>query len=234
MFMEAVLSFLTDLQQHNTRDWFLAHKTRFVEAQNRFNLFTGQLIMGLAELDDDIRGLQVSDCTYRIYRDVRFSADKSPYKTHMGAYVCPKGKKSGLSGYYFHLEPQGAGYLNGSLLACGLYAPEREVLQSIREEIVCNGDAFDTAVRQAEGFSWDDGKLKKLPKGFEGHEAQAEYLCQKMYSMSKPIPADLVHLEDLLEYALHEFNRMVPFNKLLNKAVEYAYEQKKEGVSPSW
>ncbi|UKI39620.1 MAG: DUF2461 domain-containing protein [Alistipes putredinis] len=106
-----------------------------------------------------MRGLSASDCTYRIYRDTRFSADKSPYKTWMGVYVAPHGKKSGYAGYYFHAEPSGGAYLGGSLLSAGLYMPEPVVLRNVREEILDNGQDMLDAVASSAGFALSTEKF---------------------------------------------------------------------------
>ena len=138
--MKRVIAFLRELKQNNNREWFNEHKDNYRHAQGIFNEFVGQLINRMAAEDESIRGLDVKDCTYRIYRDVRFSKDKSPYKTHMGAYICPGGKKSGFSGYYFHLGVGGQGYPDGHMLAVGDYCCEPNVLKIIREDILDDGN----------------------------------------------------------------------------------------------
>ena len=101
--MDSVLQFLQDLRMHNDRAWFEANRARYTAAQAAFNRMAEQLIPAIASFDGRIRNLTVAQCTYRIYRDLRFSPDKTPYKTHFGAYICPGGKNSGYAGYYFHL-----------------------------------------------------------------------------------------------------------------------------------
>ena len=95
-----------------------------------FEEFTAKLIDGIAAFDPSVRGLTVKDCTWRIFRDTRFSPDKTPYKTHMGAFVAPRGKKGGYSGYYFHVEPvwDERSWSHGHQLTTGLYCPLPEVL----------------------------------------------------------------------------------------------------------
>ena len=89
--MKTVIQFLRKLKENNNREWFMDHKQEYLDAQATFNAFVEKILIGLSEADESVRGLTVKDCTYRIYRDVRFSKDKSPYKTHMGAYICPGG-----------------------------------------------------------------------------------------------------------------------------------------------
>ena len=137
--MKEVIAYLRDLSQHNNREWFVANKQRYTEAQARFNAIVEKVIMGIAQFDPSVANLTAKDCTYRIYRDVRFSKDKSPYKTHMGAYICPGGKKSGFSGYYFHVGIGGEGYPAAHMLAVGDYICDPKVLKILREDI-CYGE----------------------------------------------------------------------------------------------
>ena len=103
--MKQVVEFLTLLHENNDKAWFDSHKEMYKRALSCFEEFTAKLIDGIAAFDPSVRGLTVKDCTWRIFRDTRFSPDKTPYKTHMGAFVAPRGKKGGYSGYYFHVEP---------------------------------------------------------------------------------------------------------------------------------
>lgn len=105
--MKEVFDFLAQLSQNNNREWFNANKEKYLKVRGKFETFAQQLIGKIAGWDEDIANsnLQVKDCTYRIYRDTRFSKNKEPYKTHMGIFICKGGKKSPNAGYYLHLEP---------------------------------------------------------------------------------------------------------------------------------
>ena len=151
--MEDIIRFLEQLRRHNNREWFEANKLWYRDVKARFDGLVARLIDAIAAFDPSVAGLAVKDCTYRIYRDTRFSPNKEPYKTHFGAYFCSRGKKSGYAGYYFHVEPQGDGLIGGHLLSAGLYMPEPNVLKSVRDEIFDNGERFAAAVRGASGFS---------------------------------------------------------------------------------
>ena len=140
--MEDIIRFLEQLRRHNNREWFEANKLWYRDVKARFDGLVARLIDAIAAFDPSVAGLAVKDCTYRIYRDTRFSPNKEPYKTHFGAYFCPRGKKSGYAGYYFHVEPQGDGLIGGHLLSAGLYMPEPNVLKSVRDEIFDNGERF--------------------------------------------------------------------------------------------
>lgn len=225
--MEEILGFLRRLHDHNDREWFDAHRDEWTRAKRRFVAFTERLIAGIAAFDPSVRGLRPQDCTYRIARDTRFSADKTPYKTHVGAYVAPRGKKSGFAGYYLHLEPSCDGMLGGSLLAAGLYCPEPHVLRSVREEILDHGDELTRAIGRADGFRLDTSEsLKRIPSGFAAGSEYAELLKLKSFGIEKPIPGEVLPDADaLLEYAVGEFRRTQPFVAQLNRAVAYAYEE---------
>ena len=105
--------FLRQIAANNNREWFLAHKQQYLESKTEFEAGIAEAIARIATFDEEISHLQVKDCTYRFYRDIRFSPDKSPYKRHFGAYICAKGKKALRGGYYIHVEP------GNSLLAYG-------------------------------------------------------------------------------------------------------------------
>ena len=101
--MEDILHFLRELEANNTRAWFNANKEWYQRVQQRWHVFCEELIHHVGAFDSDVAGLGLRDCTYRIYRDTRFSKDKSPYKTHFGVFLAKGGKKSMHAGYYFHI-----------------------------------------------------------------------------------------------------------------------------------
>jgi uncharacterized protein (TIGR02453 family) len=224
--METILSFLSQIRDNNNRAWFEAHKTEYREASDVFNNFVEKLILGIGKFDTSIKGLTIKDCTYRFYRDIRFSPNKMPYKTHFGAYVCPLGKKSGYAGYYFHIEPKGNGFLDGHQLDSGLYGSQPDVLKSVREEIYLNGEAFDKTVREAKRFVLtDDQALKKVPRGYPSDFIYANYLKLKNPCLCMPFDDKFLLSKDLLENTLEAFRSTVSFNTLLNKAVKFAFEE---------
>ena len=94
--MKTVISFLGELIANNNREWFDANRHYYREAQNDFDLFIEQMIVEIRRFDSSIGALTAKDCTYRIYRDIRFTNDKTPYKNHFGAYIVQGGKKSPL------------------------------------------------------------------------------------------------------------------------------------------
>lgn len=224
--MQEILAFFSDLSNNNNREWFEANKTRYKEIQQKFDSFTEELIKNISVFDNSISGLTAKNCTYRIYRDIRFSPNKLPYKTHIGAYICPKGKKSGYAGYYFHLEPKGVDYIGGSLLAVGLHCPDIKIVRSVRDEIYDNGEEFLNAIKEAKGFELDfSNTLKKTPKEFPANSQFDKYLKLKDFTLMEFIPDNIIEKDKLLEFSIKEFKQAANFNKILNRSVQYAFEE---------
>ncbi|HET9571782.1 MAG TPA: DUF2461 domain-containing protein [Bacteroidales bacterium] len=223
--MKKVLDFLNEVIANNNREWFEAHRSDYLEATACYTQFIEDLIQGISRFDPSVSGLKPKDCMFRFYRDIRFSPNKMPYKNHFGAYICQQGRKSPFSGYYFHVEPKGSGYLNGHLLASGLYNPQPKVLKSVREEIMLNGASFEAAAKESIGFVLEDSQaLKKVPKGFPTDSPWAEYLKLKNPCMYKSFDDNELLSKDLLEHTLEAFKHTKNFNDWLNKAVEYALD----------
>ncbi len=221
--MERVVNFLNDLSKNNYKAWFDTHKKEFQEAQAIFNDFIDSLIKGISEFDPQVKKLSVKDCTYRIYRDVRFSNDKTPYKNHMGAFISPHGKNAGYSGYYFHIEASGANYIGGHILSTGIYRPAPKVLKSIREEIMLNGENFLEAMSVANGFNLDSGDaLKRVPSGFPADSQFAEFFKLKNYFLVKYVDNNFLFSKNLLENTILEYKKTLLFNNLLNTCVDYS------------
>lgn len=218
--------FLAELSRNNRREWFEAHRPHYLRAKEVFERFVAELIEGIASFDHSVAGLTVRDCTYRIYRDTRFSPDKTPYKNHMGAYVAPHGKKSGYAGYYFHLEPGDGDHPGHSLLSAGLYCPEPLVLRSVREEIVDHGAEFAASLDAARGFRiYEGNKLRRLPAGFAPGTPYDELLKLRDVYVERPIEADFLHADDLLDRTVAAFRTTEPLVRQLNRAVHYAFEE---------
>lgn len=220
--MEQILDFLLRLGQNNNKPWFDAHKSEYKAVKAKFDEFSLEFLHGIEALDPMVHDLKLNDITYRIYRDMRFSNDKRPYKWHMGVYVCPKGKKSGMAGYYIHLEPITDTYF----ICAGLYNPDKDVVQSVRDEISFDPDSFIEALDKCRDFqlAWDSA-LKKTPKGYSSEDKGAEYYRLKTYEIYKPLTREEVLAEDFLERALKDLSRTVEFNTILNRCFEFAKEE---------
>jgi uncharacterized protein (TIGR02453 family) len=223
--MEQVLHFLRSISRHNDKVWFESHKADYLKARDTIANLAVNLIEGIRSFDDTIGPLSVSDCTYRIYRDVRFSKDKSPYKTHMGIFVNRGGKKSGYSGYYFHVDGNG-----GHMLAVGNYYTEPKVLKVLREDIQLGGGDFRGILDGlAPGLVLDTSEsLKKVPKGFPAESPDAEFFKLKNFCLVKSLDDDIILSPDLADDVLAVFRTGKPFLDYVNRAIDYCREEQKE------
>jgi uncharacterized protein (TIGR02453 family) len=222
--MKEIIEFLQQIAMNNNREWFNNHKNDYLFAQNTFNNIAQKLILGVGEFDYHCKNLTLRDCTYRFYRDIRFSKDKSPYKNHFGVFVCEGGKKSMKAGYYFHIEPQGGTYLQGSMLCCGSYCPTPQMLKSVREDIVDYGKDFEKSIKKASHFYLEkDNSLIKNPKGFEN--TKYDYLLRlKNYLVTMPMDDNFLMSDNLIENVLNEFYSAKDFVELINRAIDYEEE----------
>jgi len=224
--MKETIAFLEELREHNCKEWFDDNRARYKRLRGQFEEFVAELIDGISAFDPEVRGLSVKDCVYRINRDIRFSADKSPYKTYFSAFIVPHGKKSGYAGYYMHVEPKGDGLLGGSALASGMVCIPPVVLRSIREEILDNGEQMIESIRNAAGFSIDESnKLKRTPTGFPTGTPYDELLKLKDVCLMRPLDDELLYSNRLLSDTVEMFRTTQPFLAQLNRAVKYAYEE---------
>lgn len=219
--MKDIINFLEDLAANNDRAWFEANRDRYKVVKSRMDAVAKDFIEAVAAFDPSVEGVQVKDATYRIYRDTRFTKDKSPYKTWFGVYVCPRGKRSGLSGYYMHVEPD----QNHYMLCTGAYCPTTGEIKSVREEIMTEGDAFVETIRQAEGFDIDwSTAYKRMPQGWSAEDPHSEYYRLRNFLLVKLIDRDFVLSNDFISRAADQMSRTRPFNDTLNRAIEYARE----------
>ena len=140
MLQSSTLKFLKDLSKKNDRSWFENNRSRYEEAKTDFENFIQSVLERFSKKDDDLKELVAKKCTFRINRDIRFSKDKSPYKTNFGASMNRGGKKSMYAGYYFHCEP-GKSFVGG-----GLWMPMPPEMKKVRQEIDYNLDEFDSIV----------------------------------------------------------------------------------------
>lgn len=224
--MQEIMNFLDRLMRNNNREWFNEHKDEYKYVQAEFNEFALKLMDAVAAFDPDVYGLELKDCTYRIYRDIRFSSDKRPYKSHFGCFICKGGKKSGNSGYYFHIEPAEDDYIGGNMLAAGMYAPTKELLELIRHEIVYDGDKLEKAVKKAKHWKFSESSfLKRVPKAFPSDSPYAEYLRLKDYTLYQDLPDDILfgNSDELLKYVVKHFKTVKDYNHWLNEAAASSF-----------
>lgn len=215
------LDFLAQLAVNNNRDWFQSHKGWYTEAYSQFLAFSQEYVARLAEVDDNLLGLQAKDCIWRIYRDVRFSADKRPYKEWFGVFPAAKGGKKSLhGGYYVHIQP------GHCMFAAGIWSPTPELLKTLRKEIWANYDEIEEIMAQPDfqryftDFDTDD-MLKKVPQGFDPDFVHADWLKRKSFTFSTPLTDTQVCAPDFMDHIIRIATAAKPLNDFLN----YTFEQ---------
>ena len=218
MDLQQILDFLAELSKNNNKAWMEAHQAAYQQARNTFINVADFLIKGMGPLDKELADLEPQRCIFRINRDIRFSKDKLPYKTNMGAYLTPGGRNSGYAGYYLHLEPH-----DRSFIAGGIYQPSADALKKIRQEIDYNGDELN-AIVNAPHFRKLFGdlqgeKLKRPPKGYDAAHPQIEWLKMKSFLGMHPVKDSMVTQQNFLSQVLEAFQAMVPFNQFLNASI---------------
>jgi len=214
---KSTLEFLSDLKRHNDRDWFIKNRGRYDEARANYESFVQALIDEISGFDPILKGLEVKSCTYRINRDIRFSNDKTLYKTHLGAFIVRGGKQNGdrYAGYYFHVEPSG-----NSMIAGGAYIPPKPWLSAIREKIDEQGDQLLKIISRKdfiEFFGEIEGeKLKTVPKGYPRDHPYIELLKLKSFLAAKMISDRDVISDGCFDLIIRASRVMKPLNDFLN------------------
>lgn len=214
---KATLDFLKKIKNNNNRDWFLKNRLLYEDAKENFNSIIQDVIEQLIEIEPILKGLEVKSCVYRFNRDIRFSNDKSPYKTHLGAFIVKGGKKNGdkYAGYYLHVEP------SKSIIAGGAYMPPAPWLSAIRENIDNEPERFLKIINNKEFTKHFGGitgeKLKKAPKGYPSDHPHIELLKYKSYLVMSELKDNQVLDEHYFDSVINTFKAMKPFNDFLNE-----------------
>ncbi len=216
---KSTLDFLRKLSKHNDRDWFNTHKDLYLAAKADAEEFALQLVAAVGQFDSSIGALEPKDCMFRIYRDARFSHDKSPYKTNMGVVVQRGGKKTPYACYYVHVEPDSC-FLSG-----GIYMPMPEILKAIRQGIDANFDEFEAIVKEKNfkkhfGTIVADNRLVKVPQGFDKDSPAAEFLKQKDFYVVRGVADEDICAPGFVKQAAQAFKALKPLNDFFNAAIE--------------
>ena len=222
MLQPGSLKFLKDLKKNNSKEWFDQHRNADDAAKADFAMLVTAVIHELGKTDPGIATLTAKDCMFRINRDVRFSKNKAPYKSNMGASFVAGGKKSILSGYYFHLEPGGQSFVGG-----GLYMAEPDKMKKIRQEIDYNWDAFRKII-QNKKFVAQYGDLQKgeglslsrEPKGYEKDNPAIDYIKLKSWIATTSITDAELTDKQLLKKINAAFHALQPLVVFLNRALQ--------------
>lgn len=219
MNIPVIFEFLNNLSANNNRDWFNEHRGEYETARAEFDNLLTVIISRISLFDESIRGIEPKDCTYRIYRDTRFAADKTPYKTHLGGYINAKGKKSNHCGYYVHIEP------GSCLLAGGSLCLPPNVLKAVRQSIYDNVDEYISIVEDPTFKTYfpvvGEAFLKTAPKGFPKDFKYIDYLKCKEYVCSCNVQDSLFLDSDaLLDQTEKVFRQFKRFSDFINFTID--------------
>lgn len=211
--LKSVLDFLSALAANNRRDWFAEHKGTYEGARQTFEEFIEEMIRRLSAFED-LSGLEARDCILRIYRDTRFSKDKTPYNTSMTALIAPGGRKSGRLGFGLRLAP------NDSGAAGGLWSPSSEQLSAFRSAVDRDGRTFSRIIEAPEFVRIFGGvqgeKLKTAPQGYAKDHPAIELLRLKEVYAVRAFTDQAVLRDDFADQLVETYLAMKPFVDFLN------------------
>jgi len=212
--LKPVLDFLRGLREHNNKAWFEEHRAAYEAASVNFENFVDQLISKYGKIEN-LGGITAKDCIMRIYRDVRFSKDKSPYKTNMSATIAPGGKKSTDLGYYLHIQPH-----DETLIAGGLYMPTPEQLSRFRTAIDRDASPFRAIIEDTEFKKYfgrlEGEKVKTVPQGYGREHPEIELLRFKQVVVTHHLSDETVLSSGFSTQVINTFKAMKPFLDYLN------------------
>jgi len=215
--MAAVLDYLRELAIHNDRPWFKSHKQQYDDVRKPWEQDMERLIGLVADYDPQARGLTVKDSVYRIYRDVRFSPDKRPYKGYFSGVIGRGGRHTVRSCYYVHFEPD-------QLMLCGgIWWPQKDILDRLRHLIDAEGEEFLSIVNNpsiADHYRWQSASLKTMPKGFDREHPLSQYIKMKEYILVRNLTPDYFDCDDWVTRVAADLRPLKPLHDFLNYVFE--------------
>ena len=217
MLQPATIKFLEQLAKNNNKPWFDKHRDEYQAAKVDFDTFVDELLVKLTPLEPALSNLKAKDCTFRIFRDVRFSKDKTPYKAHFGAFLSKGGRKYEGSGYYLHIEP-GKSFAGG-----GLWVPQGPLLKAVRQEIDYNFDEFTKILNHKDFKKYfkklEGEQLKTLPQGYTTDNPAIAYLKMKSFTVGHPIPDKDLTSKGFSSKCAAIFSAMKPLVDFLDRSM---------------
>lgn len=215
---EYLNDFLNQLSRNNNRDWFQEHKDDYKKALQIFTNLVDRLAQEVHAFDSDFTPLSAKDYIFRIYRDVRFSKDKSPYKTHFGAFLAPGGKNRNKAGYYIQINK------DSLMLGGGIYGPKSNDLKALRTEILFNGDTFTSILKDKSFVKYfgqmEDIKLVNPPRGFPKDHKYIELAKYKSFVCMRNLSLAQWYDDKAFTEILATFKAQMKFNRFLNQALD--------------
>ncbi|MBL1409543.1 DUF2461 domain-containing protein [Sphingobacterium faecale] len=214
----STFKFLKDLSDNNSREWFQENKGHYEEALQNVKEFVEELIVQLSLFDPQINtDIKASKCMFRIYRDVRFSKDKSPYKSWLAAGISVDGRKLDGPEYYIHIEP------NNSFIAAGYWRPKKEHLDAIRQEVDYNAEALHGALEAGQWTVADlsqEDKLTRPPSGYSADDPQIEIFKLKSFIIHQHLSNMVLTDADAMDKVVGICKRIYPFKKFIQEAID--------------
>jgi uncharacterized protein (TIGR02453 family) len=221
MITKEALQFLADLIANNNTEWMHENKKRYESYKKDYHNFIASILNEMKPLDKSLEPLEVKNCTFRINRDIRFSKDKSPYKTNMGVWMSQNKNSKNAPGYYIHFEK------GNCFIAGGVWCPEPSELKLIRKEIEFFNDDLEAIVadktfkNEFKELTRDESNtLKKAPKDFDPNHPAIEFLKLKSFTASHKIDEKLFTDKDFSKIIAQKLIALKPMNDFLRRALE--------------
>ena len=216
MLQTDTITFLSELAVNNNKPWFDANRDAYAAAKEDYETLVGNILTGLAKTDQAFAEQKAKDCVFRIFRDVRFGKDKTPYKANFGAFFSKGGRKYPGAGYYLHIEPGGKSFAGG-----GLWMPESPMLKGVRQEIDYNFAEFKAIIDNKNFkklFTDINGESgKKAPAGYAEDNPAIGFLKMKSFTVSHNLTDKDIATKNLVKNTLDIFATMQPFIDFLNR-----------------
>ena len=213
-----IFDFLTQLKLNNNREWFSENKKWYEASKKEVESFISEMITTISAIDPSVQTPAMKDCVFRIFRDVRFGADKSPYKTNFGGFIARGGRKTAFPGYYFHFEP------GESMLAAGVYQPEPDTLKMLRNEVYYHSSELKEILEKPSFKKYFDqlgdfNKMKKAPKDFPADFPDIELLKYRSYIVSHQVADKIAVSGSYSKQVVEMVKELQPFMAFLNRAI---------------
>lgn len=217
MITAKTLHFLTDLTKNNNKAWFESHKADYLEAKENFESFITGFLKNLSAEEAGFGLLQAKNCIFRIYRDVRFSKNKTPYKDHLAAGINKGGKRVHVPGYHLHIAPGHA------FFAGGIWRPEAEMLAKVRQEIDYNFDEFSGILKKVKASKLfdvidDEEALTRPPKGYAADNPAIEFIKMKSFILVRSFTDKQIIQKDFLENLMKSYQTLKPFVSFIERS----------------
>lgn len=216
MINDVTFAFLKAVKENNNLEWMNKNRELYYMVRDNFHEFAKKLIIATRKLDKNIWDLNIKDATFRFNKDIRFTKDKSPYKTNLWVIICDEGKHGNEAGYYVDIGP-GKSFIGG-----GMYLPPRATAERVRIYIAKHYKQLEKIIstpafkKKFGTIQWE--QYKRMPKWFKPDHKAGEFLKMKSRYIGHDISDKIVLQEDFVDYCLSVFKVLKPLNDFLNKA----------------